>query len=175
MLSGFDSGHHDGRPPRGRRQAEAVGHASLGDAREPKQHDVCSGCRARSLGTPFDIQESSEPPPWRRGTARLPGQLRRFLTRCGRVSGCAIASEDQIMAVLTLEQIGVTKEADASTSLRHGRRGGNFLDTRKSVDPYRGHTGNSYLRSNLNSPRNSAGASMPEYSSRIRVQSFNCC
>ena len=53
--------HHVGRSPRGRRLAEAVTHGSPGAVRESKRHDVRSGCRPRSLGTPFAIQELSDP------------------------------------------------------------------------------------------------------------------
>jgi hypothetical protein len=41
-------------------ESEAIGHASPGDVRESKQHDVRSRCRARSLGTPFAIQGTTD-------------------------------------------------------------------------------------------------------------------
>jgi len=69
-ISRFDFDHHACRPPRGRRLAEAVclgiltcPHRRRGGVRESKQHDVCFGCRARSLGTPFAIRE------WRHSSA----------------------------------------------------------------------------------------------------------
>jgi hypothetical protein len=58
-------------------------------------------------------------------------------TRWGQVLGSAIASEDEFMAVLSLEQFAEKKGAGASTSLSHGSFCVNLKALRKSVDPYR--------------------------------------